>query len=326
MFEYNPFRLDPVEPERVYRALPLRAVARGLHARRAQLSRAELAEPPDRARRRRGLPRARSSSRWLKQRAPRPRRATWKVIASDMPLSLVVPDLNRTCPRAPSRRGPTATTARRWGASSSSPSCSRFIKNNAHPQRGLGDRRRPLRAGDPLRPGARAVHRLRAVLGVRRRAAQRRHLRARPRSTRPSGRTCEYRELPAGMKQNRPPSEGLQFFGTVRHRRRHRGHDRLAARHRGPNPLQDRPEPRVGVRSYIPTFSWKSAVWLRARKMSECQDLTPGLRRRSSRSRRFRVGSPPARAPPPGSPAPPAGSRAARCARRGRWSPPRRRG
>ena len=36
-------------------------LARGLHARRAQLSRAELAEPADRARRRRGLPRARSS-------------------------------------------------------------------------------------------------------------------------------------------------------------------------------------------------------------------------------------------------------------------------
>ena len=51
MFEYNPFRFDPVDPERDLPVVSLRPRARGLHARRAQLSRAKHAEPPARPQR-----------------------------------------------------------------------------------------------------------------------------------------------------------------------------------------------------------------------------------------------------------------------------------
>ena len=53
----------------------------------------------------------------------------------------------------------------------------RFIRQRAHPQRRLGDRRRALRGGASLRSAARAIQGLRSVLGIRRRPAARGHLR-----------------------------------------------------------------------------------------------------------------------------------------------------
>jgi alkaline phosphatase D len=92
MFEYNPIRFDPMDPERVYRAFsfgPLLDVLmldersyRGPNSSNRQTtleSDAAFLGP--------------AQMRWLKQRLLASK-ATWKLIASDMPLSLVVPDLN----------------------------------------------------------------------------------------------------------------------------------------------------------------------------------------------------------------------------------------
>jgi len=97
MFEFNPFRPNPLDPEQVYRGFrfgPLLDVFmldersyRGhnspnrqttLDADSAFLGAAQTA--------------------WLKQ-ALKSSKATWKVIASDMPISLVVPDLNPDVPK-----------------------------------------------------------------------------------------------------------------------------------------------------------------------------------------------------------------------------------
>jgi alkaline phosphatase D len=97
MFEYNPMRIDPADPERIYRAfrygpsldvfmLDERSY-RGPNSPNTQtpssvetafLGRAQMA--------------------WLKS-SLKNSRATWKAIASDMPLALVVPDLNPDVPK-----------------------------------------------------------------------------------------------------------------------------------------------------------------------------------------------------------------------------------
>jgi alkaline phosphatase D len=57
---------------------------------------------------------------WLK-RSLLDSTATWKLIASDMPISLVVPDLNPDVPKGMSRRGQTRITGPPPAASSKSP-------------------------------------------------------------------------------------------------------------------------------------------------------------------------------------------------------------
>ena len=76
-------RIDPADPERIYRSLRVRALAGGLHAGPAELPRAQLAEPAAGSATR-PPSWAPSSCAWLK-RALVASRATWKVIASDMP-------------------------------------------------------------------------------------------------------------------------------------------------------------------------------------------------------------------------------------------------
>jgi len=128
MFEYNPFRIDPVDPERIYRSFsygpslevfmidersyrgpntPNRQAT--LDAESAFLGAEQL--------------------RWLK-RALLDSRATWKVIASDMPISIVVPDLNTDVPKG---------TYEAWANEDNGPPSGRelevanllaFIKNN----------------------------------------------------------------------------------------------------------------------------------------------------------------------------------------------------
>ena len=68
----------------------LRTASRRLHAGRAQLSRPQRPEPADRLRPRQLFHRARSAA--LAEARLLNSRATWKVIASDMPLSLIVYD------------------------------------------------------------------------------------------------------------------------------------------------------------------------------------------------------------------------------------------
>ena len=119
-------------------------------------------------------------------------KATWKVIASDMPLGLLVPD-GPVNEEAVQRRPRCA----RWAEHEIAWVLTAFKKRTG-PQRDLADRRRALLRRPPLRPVPRGVHRLRPVLGDRRRPDQRRHVRAeRARQhLRPGGRVLEGRRLP----------------------------------------------------------------------------------------------------------------------------------
>ena len=107
-----------------------------------------------------------SRRRWSRSRA------TWKVIACDMPIGVVVPDGPRAGHRGVANADPRAARARARSRGLLSRS-----KRTPHPQRPVRHGRRALRRRAPLRPGARDLHRLRSVLGVRGRAAPRRHLR-----------------------------------------------------------------------------------------------------------------------------------------------------
>jgi alkaline phosphatase D len=97
MFEYNPMRFDAADPERIYRSFdfgPMLEVLmidersyRGPNTpnRQSRLDAESAFLGPE-------------QMRWLKQRLLASQ-ATWKVIASDMPLSIVVPDLNPDVPK-----------------------------------------------------------------------------------------------------------------------------------------------------------------------------------------------------------------------------------
>ena len=296
MFEYNPFRLDATDPERVYRSF-----AYGPSLEVFMLDERSY-RGPNTANRQPALDAEAAflgpeQMRWLR-RALFDSRATWKVIASDMPLSIVVPDLNPDVPKGTYEAWANADDSLPLGRELELAGLLAFIKANGISNVVWLHRRRPLRLGDLVQPGARQVHRLHALLGVRGGAHQRGNLRPRPDrpDLRPRG---ALPERAGGHEAESSAQRGHAVLRHGRNRRRHRGHDRRAARHRGPDPVQDRPEPRGLNRGPV--------------------------RRRSIRSRRSPAGSPPAFVPPRGSPAPPAGSRVARCARRGRWSPPRRR-
>ena len=97
MFEYNPFRFDAADPERVYRLFTWGPSL-------------EVFILDERSYRGPNSPNRQSvfddasaflgsaQTRWLKQALPASH-ATWKVIASDMPLGLVVADLNPDVPQ-----------------------------------------------------------------------------------------------------------------------------------------------------------------------------------------------------------------------------------
>lgn len=96
MFEYNAFRIDTNDPQRIYRAFnygPLLDVFMldERSYRGANSPNRQSASTPDAA----FLGAA--QMRWIKQSLLRSR-STWKVIASDMPISIVVPDLNPDVP------------------------------------------------------------------------------------------------------------------------------------------------------------------------------------------------------------------------------------
>jgi alkaline phosphatase D len=116
--EYNPFRFDPVDPERVHRSFgwgpSLEVFMLDERSYRGPNS------PNHQAALDGGsafLGSAQTESLKANLRASR---ATWKVVASDMPLGLVVRDGNPDVPKGTSRRGRTRTTARRRLASWSS--------------------------------------------------------------------------------------------------------------------------------------------------------------------------------------------------------------
>lgn len=96
MFDYNPMRPDPVDPERVYRAFRFGPLADVFMLDERSW------RGPNSANRQSGGPEAEflgpRQTGWLKS-ALLTSKATWKVIASDMPLSIVVRDLNPDVPK-----------------------------------------------------------------------------------------------------------------------------------------------------------------------------------------------------------------------------------
>jgi len=212
MFEYNPFRIDPVDPERIYRSFsygpslevfmidersyrgpntPNRQTT--LDAESAFLGAEQL--------------------RWLK-RALLDSRATFKVIASDMPISIVVPDLNPDVPKG---------TYEAWANGDDGPPLGReleiasllgFIKNNriknvvwvtADVHYASATRYDPGHAkftdftpfwefvAGPINAGTFGPGDIDKTFGP----------------------DVRYQSVQPGMKQNRPPTEGKQYYGMA---------------------------------------------------------------------------------------------------------------
>ena len=135
--------------------------------------------------------------------------ATWKVVASDMPIGLVVRDGPDRL-RGPGQRRRRPAPGPRAGAGRPPPD----PPGRPGPQRRLADRRRPLRRRPPLRPVPSPVHRLRPVLGVRRRPAPRRDLR--PGHPRPHLRPR--RPVQLDPRRHQTQSTPLRGLAVLRHR------------------------------------------------------------------------------------------------------------
>ena len=212
MFEYNPFRLDPGDPERVYRAFSYgpsldvfmldERSYRGpntpnhqarLDAEAAFLGAAQL--------------------RWLK-RALLDSRATWKVIASDMPISLVVPDLNPDVPKGTYEAWANGDDGVPLGRELELASLLGFCKDNdirnvvwvtADVHYAAAIHYDPGRArftnftpfwefvAGPIHAGTFGPNEVDRTFGPE----------------------VRYQSVPDGMKPNRPPSEGRQYFGVA---------------------------------------------------------------------------------------------------------------
>ena len=111
---------------------------------------------------------------WLK-RALLNSRATWKVIASDMPLSIIVYD------DGPNKKGSEAVAQGDGpprGRELEIADLLRFIKASRHRQHGVAHRRRALHRRALLQSRQGAVWGFRSVLGIRLRAPACRHVRA----------------------------------------------------------------------------------------------------------------------------------------------------
>ena len=148
---------------------------------------------------------------WLKRELMNSR-ATWKVIAADMPIGLIV----------------VYDGDRKWGveaiAQGDGPPRGRELEiadildvhqARRHPQHRLAHRRRALHRRALLRSEQGGVPGFRAVLGIRLRPDPRRQLRRRTSSTTRSARNSGTSRRQARAGQNLPPSDGLQFFGHV---------------------------------------------------------------------------------------------------------------
>jgi alkaline phosphatase D len=129
MFEYNPMRFDAEDPERVYRNFDFGPSL-------------EVLMLDERSYRGPNTPNMQKKldtesaflgpqqMRWLKQRLLASR-ATWKVIASDMPISLVVPDLNPDVPKGTFEAWANADNGPPAGRELEIASLLSFIKDNS---------------------------------------------------------------------------------------------------------------------------------------------------------------------------------------------------
>jgi alkaline phosphatase D len=163
--EYTPNRFDPSDPERIYRACRFGPLVEifgfDMRSYRGPNSANRQTTASDES----ALLGA-SQVDWLKRRLAAST-ATWKIIASGMPLGLVVTD------------GPLFEPGR-WSAARTRSGDRRAADvhpRSAHPQRRLHHRRRALLRGAPLRSGAGRVHCVPSFLGVRGRAGACRHVR-----------------------------------------------------------------------------------------------------------------------------------------------------
>lgn len=213
MFEYNPMRLDPADPERVYRSFrhgPLLDVFmldersyRGPNTPNRQTTLTEDAAFL-----------GRPQLDWLKA-ALKASKATWKVIASDMPISLVVADLNADVPPGTYEAWANGDPGRPLGRELELAELLRFIKHQgiqnvvwvtADVHFAQATHYRPERArftdfkpfwefvGGPLNAGTFASPGLDMTFGPE----------------------LKFVSVPPDLKPNRPPTERLQFFGIGR--------------------------------------------------------------------------------------------------------------
>ena len=214
-FEYNPLPLVGDDPSASIASIPLGPLVDVFALDMRSYRGREQPEPADDARRVVGA--HGSGAAGVAEERPRASRATWKIIASDLPIGLVVPrrrDGLRSGRQRRSRR-------RRSVASSRWPTCSGILKRSRVRKRRLDHGRRPLLRGASLRSGARDVHRLRSVLGVRRRPAERRDVRSEParRDVRAGG---EVHRHPAGHETESSAERRIPVLRHPDGRRAHR--------------------------------------------------------------------------------------------------------
>lgn len=213
MFEYNPYRIDQHDPDRIYRMFsygPLLEVFmldersyRGKNSPNLQTTLNEdaafLGKP---------------QLQWLKQALLRSR-STWKVIASDMPISIVVPDLNPDVPKGTYEAWANGQNGKPLGRELEIAEILKFIKEHniknvvwvtadVHyaaatyytPEKAQFTDFKPFWefVGGPLNAGTFGPNEVDQTFGP----------------------DVKYVSVPQGMKQNRSPAELLQFFGIAK--------------------------------------------------------------------------------------------------------------
>jgi len=213
MFDYNPFRFDPIDPERIYRSF-----AHGPSLEVFMLDERSY-RGPNSPNRQTMLDDAAAflgaaQLRWLKQ-ALLASRATWKVIASDMPISIVVPDLNSDVPKGTFEAWANNDHGAPLGRELELASLFAFIKQNAiknvvwvtadvhyasatyyDPGRAQFTDFTPFWefVAGPINAGTFGPGEIDRTFGP----------------------DIKYSSAPDGMKQNRPPTDGMQYFGLAK--------------------------------------------------------------------------------------------------------------
>src|SRR5262245_58630017 len=213
MFEYNPFRFDPIDPERIYRSF-----SHGPSLDVFMLDERSY-RGPNTPNRQTVLDDesaflGASQLGWLKQ-ALLASRATWKVIASDMPISIVVPDLNPDVPTGTYEAWANGDDGMPLGRELELASLFGFIKQNGiknvvwvtadvhyasatyyDPGRAQFTNFTPFWefVAGPINAGTFGPGEIDRTFGP----------------------DVKYSSAPPGMKQNRPPTDGMQYFGLAK--------------------------------------------------------------------------------------------------------------
>ena len=213
MLEYNPFRIDPADPERIYRTFnygPLLDVfmldERSYRGPNTPNRQEVLSEESAFL--------GRLQMEWLKGQLKQSR-ATWKAVASDMPISLVIPDLNPDVPKGTYEAWANGDNGAPSGRELEIAELLRFIKHNRiknvvwftadvhYAQATYYD---PVRAqftdfkpfwefvAGPINAGTFGPNDVDRTFGP----------------------DIKYVSVPAGNKQNRAPAVGQQYFGVAK--------------------------------------------------------------------------------------------------------------